>query len=61
MKPFVKTFENELGNEIDLVIEDIPDRKSIKVTMRGPTSVTTNEMTYGEAAELRNALKVITI
>lgn len=61
MKLFIKTFENELGNKIDLVIDDIPDRKSVLVKMSGPKSESVNEMTYGEAAELRDALKHITI
>lgn len=61
MKLFIKTFTNEIGNKIDLLIDDVPARKSIKITMRGPASDTTNEMTYGEATELRDALRAIKI
>jgi hypothetical protein len=61
MKLFLKTFKNELGNQIDLTIDDIPERGSVKVKMSGPKSESCNEMTYLEAAELRDALRVITI
>lgn len=61
MKLVVKTFTNELGNQIDLVIDDVPGRRSIIVKMRGPKSESVNEMTYREAEELRDALKHITI
>lgn len=57
----IKTFKNERGNQIDLRIEDAPDRGSVIVRMRGPASESVNEMTYLEAAELRDALTVITI
>lgn len=57
----VKTFKNERGNQIDLVIEDVPARRSIIVKMRGPSSESESEMTYVEAAELRGALTKITI
>lgn len=61
MKLFIKTFTNEFGNKILIMINDVPARKSVQITMRGPMSDTTNEMTYAEAGELRDALRKITI
>lgn len=56
-----KTFKNELGAQIDLSIFDAPDRKNVVIRIAGPLSETTNTLTYREAAELRDALRTITI
>jgi len=61
MRLFTKTFKNELGNEINLAIDDAPSRKSVIIRIVGPTSTVTHEITYYEASELREALRCITI
>lgn len=61
MNLFFKTFTNELGNQIDLAIHDGRERGTVVITMRGPRSQSVNTMTWQEAAELRDALKKISI
>ncbi|WP_316176226.1 hypothetical protein [Bradyrhizobium sp. SZCCHNRI1073] len=61
MTLFSKTFTNERGNEILLTIHDGRERGTVVITMRGPHSQSVDTMTWQEAAELREALKRISL
>lgn len=61
-KPYHYRFENELGNEILVGVEETYDENkglsfnAVKITMEGPTSISENIVTYQEAEELRSVL-----
>lgn len=61
-------FKNELGNDIVIDIKSVKDTgtnskgqneefDAIEITMKGPTSTSTNTITHKEAMELYKALK----
>ena len=61
MMLFRKVFTNEHGNEITLALADGQERGTVIVTVSGPHSKTTNTVTWREVAELRDALKYVSL
>lgn len=61
-KPYHYRFENELGNEILVGVEETYDENkgvsfnAVKIIMEGPDSISENTITYKEAEELRGVL-----
>ena len=58
-----KTFENELGNEINVKIKEVSDKNkdmkfdAVSVLIQGPKSESENIITYMEARELQTSLQ----
>lgn len=68
VEKLMSKFENELGNEIIIKIRDIEDFginaskeeekfRGVEIVMEGPSSTSSNTITYMEAEELSNSLK----
>jgi len=56
-------FENELGNEISIVVKEVEDESggrkfdAVEIIMSGPTSESSNIITYYEAIKLKEHLE----